>query len=116
GLVTIKHDSEFGFDHAALVQITDAQHEGGLAIQRRDDNGFAENDVRGWSRKTDEDEAGHDSYQKNAAHDFYGRENVAVKTSGRHVPVADGSYRLHAEKEGIEKRSGAHPGHAIVPE
>ena len=37
-LIAIEHDSEFGLDHAVLVQIANAQHEGGLAVQGRDDD------------------------------------------------------------------------------
>jgi hypothetical protein len=29
------------------------------------------------------------------------------------VAVADGGQRLHAEKEGIEKRAACHPGNAV---
>jgi hypothetical protein len=38
---------------------------------------------------------------------------VAVKCLWIHVAVADGGQRLHAEKEGIEKRAACHPGNAV---
>src|SRR6201993_4022034 len=100
-LVAMERDPKLGLDQAVVTNIADAHHEGGPAVQRRDDGGFTEHDAGNWSRESKEDEAGHDGEEKNSAHDLDGRDDVAVERLRIPMAVANRGQSLDAEKERI---------------
>jgi hypothetical protein len=46
-LVPHKHDAKLSLDHAVLTQVGNPQHKGRLAVERRDNHRFAEQNARG---------------------------------------------------------------------
>ncbi len=54
-----EHDPELGLDHAVLIFVANSHHQRRLPIQRRNDQGIAEQNARDGARKAHENEAGH---------------------------------------------------------
>ena len=69
----------------------------------RNDHWIAEHDARDRARKADKDQPSHDRQQKEAAHNFNGRDDVAIERLRIHVAIANSRQRLHAEKEAVKK-------------
>jgi len=102
-LITRKHDSKLGFDHAVLILVANTHHQRGASIQGRDYDRPAKHDARNRSRETDENQSGHDREQKHAGHDFNCADDVSVERLRVHVAVAHSGERLDAEEKAIEK-------------
>jgi len=106
--VAHEHEVKFGLGHGLVAEVGDAEHEGGLAVERGANEVAAENDAGDRAGKANENEAGDNGHAEHADDDFDGGDDVAVKGIRIHVAIADGGDGLDTEEKSVRPRARGH--------